>query len=281
MINHPSKLDKLPALAKAFNKRRGYNSKFYYGGDLGFSNMDFYLNVNGFDQLIGGQDITNNKESHREKWGVHDDALFEFVAKDLKSEKEAFFATILTLSTHEPYDLAPENIVSVKDKMAYCMRFTDNSLRSFIAQMKRLPTFYNTLFVITADHGKELNTENTSKWHQNFFHIPLLFFGECLPPEWKGKVNNRVVSQADIYQSLHHLILQSKDKKAGYSRSFFAPNHPGNAISNLTGTSVYIDSLSCQFLQTDKMTIKRKKHWNSIDSLLIGMQSKIIQNFLR
>lgn len=281
MINHPSKINKLPALARAFKEKRGYKTKFYYGGDLGFSNMDFYLKQNGFESIFGEKNIVAEKSVHQGKWGVHDDALFDFVSENLKSEKEEFFATILTLSTHEPYDLAPKNAVTNKEKMAYCMRFTDRSVRNFISKMQKHPDFDNTLFVITADHGKELNTENTSKWHQNFFHIPLLFYGKILPTKWKGKVNNRVVSQSDIYQSLHHLIIQRKDKKAVYSRSFFESNHPGNAISNLTGTTVYIDSLSCQFLQTDKMAIRQKKSWNSIDSLLIGVQSKIIQYFLR
>ena len=280
IINHPSKLDKLPALAKALHSKRGYNTRFYYGGDLNFANMEFYLKMNGFQTQIGKNNIQLNR-SKMGKWGVNDQELFDFVASDLNHAKTPYFASILTLSTHEPFDLAPKELFHVKDKMAYCMRYTDLALRNFMLKMSHSADFKNTLFVITADHGKELNTSNTARFNQNFFHIPLVFYGQCLPQIFKNKINKTIVSQADIYQSLHHLILQKIDENAHFSRSFFASSHPKNAICNLTGTTMFVDSLSCDFLNTDKMTIKHKKIWNSNDSLLFGVQSKIIQDFFK
>jgi phosphoglycerol transferase MdoB-like AlkP superfamily enzyme len=282
MINHPSKLDKLPGLATNFVKKRGYKTSFYYGGDLDFANMQFYLKMNGFQELFGKKEL-EKMGGIKGKWGYHDESLLDFVASQLVKEEEPYFATVLTLSTHEPYELAPTYCKTIKEKMAFCMKYTDNAIRKFVQKMKKTKNYSNTLFVFTADHGKELNTINTSRTHRNFFHIPLFFYGDCLPNSFKHKVNSIVVSQADIYQSIHHLVLQSIDNRAKYSRSFFAKKHghPGNALCNLTGTTVYIDSLSCNYMQTDKMSIKKKIKWNHADSLMFGMQSKIISDFFK
>lgn len=279
MINHPSKLDKLPSLAKQFNAK-GYDSKFYYGGDLSFANMEFYLKACGFKGLFGMNDMRKSIEVSG-KWGIHDSMMLQYVAKELTESKQPYFASILTLSTHEPYDLAPKSCKTVKEKMAFCMRYTDRALKSFLNRMQASPDYKNTLFVITADHGKELNTENTMLASRNFFHIPLLFYGDCLPSKLKGKVNRSVVSQTDIYQSIVDFVLQTSDNKATYSRSFFRPQHPKNAISNLTGSTMYFDSLSYHYLPTDKMSISHKAQWNRVDSMLLSIQSKIITDFLK
>jgi len=279
LINHPSKLDKLPSLANQFNTK-GYDSKFFYGGDLSFANMEFYLKSCGFNDLYGMNQMKQPTESIG-KWGIQDSMMLQFAAKQLIGNQNPYFASILTLSTHEPYDLAPKSCKTVKEKMAFCMRYTNRALKSFIYKMQSSPSFNNTLFVVTADHGKELSTENTALASRNFFHIPLLFYGRCLPKKMQGKVNRGVVSQSDIYQSLVDLVLQTTDKNAVFSRSIFRPEHPKNAISNLTGSTMYFDSLSFRCVQTDKMSILRKGQWNRADSLLLSIQSKIIVDFLK
>ena len=282
MINHPSKFNKLPALASQFSNLRGYKSSFYYGGNLDFANMKVYLNNIGFESIIGEESISKFTKQSKGKWGYSDEILFDYLAnQNSLSQEKPIFTTVLTLSSHEPYDIAPDNLKTVKEKMQYCVKYTDNQLRKYFSKIQKNKNFNNTIFVITADHGKELKTTETMYGSRNFFHIPFLMYGEPLPKEFKGFVNNNVVSQSDIYQSLHELVLQRPDKNAIFSRCFFRNNHPRNAISNLNGASVYIDSLAYNFLPTDKMSISKKEHLSLLDSLLLGVQTKIIQNFFK
>jgi hypothetical protein len=282
MINHPSKFNTIPALASEFAKLRGYKTSFFYGGNLDFANMKVYLKSNGFENLEGEESISKFTKQSKGKWGYSDEILFDYLAKqNLLNEYKPILSTILTLSSHEPYDIAPKELVSVKEKMKFCVRYTDNQLRKYFSKVQKNKLFNNTIFVITADHGKQLNTTETMYGSRNFFHIPFLIFGEPLPKEFKGFINNNVVSQSDIYQSLHELILQRPDRNAIFSRCFFRNNHPRNAISNLNGASVYIDSLAYNFLPTDKMSISKKSTITRLDSLLLQVQTKIIQNFLK
>jgi phosphoglycerol transferase MdoB-like AlkP superfamily enzyme len=282
MINHPSKFNKLPALASQFSNLRGYQTSFYYGGNLDFANMKVYLKNNGFENLKGEESISKFTKQTKGKWGYSDEILFDYLAnQNLLNEDKPIFSTMLTLSSHEPYDIAPAGLVSVKEKMKYCVKYTDNQLKKYFNKVRKNKNFNNTIFVITADHGKQLNTIETLYGSRNFFHIPFLIYGNPLPAKFKGYVNNQVVSQSDIYQSLHELILQRPDKNALFSRNVFRNNHPQNAICNLTGATVYIDSLSCTFLPTDKMSISKKANLTKLDSLLLHLQTKIIQNFLK
>ena len=219
MINHPSKFNKLPALASQFSNLRGYQSSFYYGGNSDFANMKVYLNNIGFERIVGEESISKFTKQSKGKWGYSDEILFDYLAnQNLLNEEKPIFTTVLTLSSHEPYDIAPSGFQSVKEKMKYCVRYTDNQLRKYFNKIKKNKNFNNTIFVITADHGKELNTTETMYGSRNFFHIPFLMFGEPLPKGFKGFVNNNVVSQSDIYQSLHEFVLQRPDKNAIFSR---------------------------------------------------------------
>ena len=282
VINHPSKFNKLPALAGQFSKLRSYKTSFYYGGNLDFANMKVYLKNNGFNNIEGEESISKFTKHSKGKWGFSDEILFEYLANHkLLNQDKPSFSTILTLSSHEPYDIAPAVLVSVKEKMKYCVQYTDSQLRRYFNKAQKNKNFENTIFVITADHGKQLNTAETLYGSRNFFHIPFLIYGKPLPAKFKGYVNNQVVSQSDIYQSLHELILQRPDNNASFSRSIFRNNHPRNAICNLTGATVYIDSLAYDFLPTDKMSISKKASIGKLDSLLLHVQTKIIQNFLK
>jgi phosphoglycerol transferase MdoB-like AlkP superfamily enzyme len=282
MINHPSKFNKLPALASRFSNLRGYQTSFYYGGNLDFANMKVYLKNNGFENLEGEESISEFTKKPTGKWGYSDEILFDYLAsQNLFNKNKPSFSAILTLSSHEPFDIAPNELKTVKEKMKYCVSYTDNQLRKYFYKIQKNKNFDNTIFLITADHGKELNTAETLYGSRNFFHIPFLIYGNPLPNKYKGYINNQVVSQSDIYQSLHELVLQRTDKNAMFSRCFFRNNHPRNVISNLNGATVYIDSLSYNFLPTDKMSISKKTRISKLDSLLLHVQTKIIHFFFK
>ena len=80
-----------------------YHTSFYYGGESNFSNMNVYLNNQGFDKIFDKEKFSLNV-THG-KWGVHDEFLFAEQEKDLKTVSPPFFSVMMTLSTHEPFDV--------------------------------------------------------------------------------------------------------------------------------------------------------------------------------
>jgi len=206
IIKMPVKSKKLPLLSQA-TKAMGYHNYFYHGGDLNFGNMNTYLFGKGIDEIYGSE-IFEGKDWNS-KWGVHDHVLFDRVAADFNNApQEPFFKTILTLTSHEPYEFPGEyrfgddtELNKFKSSMAY----TDRVLGNFIAFAKQQSWWENTIVIITADHGHPLPPTPGNDFNApRRFQIPMLWVGGALEP--KGTLNTNLGSQVDLAYTLVDLL---------------------------------------------------------------------------
>jgi len=199
VISYHKKVQNLPSLCKSL-KKEGYKSKFYYGGDLHFASMNSYFSSIGFNNTISMEDFPD--ELNTSKWGVHDEYLFDRLYHDIKLEKEPYFKACLTLSSHEPFNVPMEKVIKGKDENSLFMNsayYTDKCLGEFIAKLKRLPSWDNTLVILLADHG--------ARYVGNFvpndpvkYRIPMLWLGGCL--KQKGLKVDKYGCQPDLANTL-------------------------------------------------------------------------------
>ncbi len=176
---------RLPSLVKTL-ALFGYNSSFYYGGEGNFSNLDAYCVTQKFGKIINKGNFDPNLGLSR--WGVADEFLFEKHLTDVAKVKEPFFATLMTLSNHEPFDVpGPPRIPgsSEPDKFRNSAAYSDACLGDYIRKASKQPWYANTLFVILADHGHYLPNHSLIL-EPNSRRIPLLFFGDVIKPEYRG-----------------------------------------------------------------------------------------------
>ena len=101
IIHSPGKAEKLPVLSRLF-KEKGYYTPFFYGGEPEFANIKSYLLHSGFDPIIGKNDFA--AKDMNSKWGAHDGVVMDRVFENLNNSTKPFFATWLTLSSHEPFE---------------------------------------------------------------------------------------------------------------------------------------------------------------------------------
>lgn len=199
VIEFHSKVQKLPSLCKSL-KKEGYNSEFYYGGDLHFASMNSYLSNIGFNNTVSMDDFPG--ELNTSKWGVHDEFLFDKLYHDIKLEKQAFFKACLTLSSHEPFNVPMETVIKGKDENSLFMNsayYTDKCLGDFIAKLKQLPSWDNTLVILLADHGARY-VENFVPSNPDKYRIPMLWLGGCL--KQKGLKIDKYGCQPDLATTL-------------------------------------------------------------------------------
>ncbi len=206
IIKMPMKSKKLPLLSQSM-KIMGYHNSFYYGGDLNFGNMNTYLYNKGIDQIYGSEIF--ERKDWNSKWGVHDHVLFERIIQDLKLNKQnPFFKTILTLTSHEPYEFPGKYRFgknSELNKFKSSMAYTDKAIGDFVAFAKTQDWWDNSLIIITADHGHPLpNNENEVFNTPNRFKIPMLWLGGALTNT--GTVNDNLGSQVDLAFTLIDLL---------------------------------------------------------------------------
>ena len=208
-------------------KNIGYQTSFFYGGDLNFSNFKSYLMSHSFDKVTDIHNISTDEELS--KWGVADDVTFNEFLKDLNTEKQPFFSTMLTLSNHEPFYLKGEykfgksNVNNMFRSTSY---FTDQMLAKFVNEAKQEDWYKNTLFIVVADHGHRLPTAQREIYEPGRYHIPLLFFGGALKESYQNKKMEKVGNQIDIASILLNQ-LNISDTAYQYSKNILSPQVKG------------------------------------------------------
>ncbi len=201
IITEPNKSAKLPVLSKDF-EQNAYATDFYYGGEIEFANIKSYLYSSDFQKIVSKQDF--DSKYWNSKWGAHDDIVFNKFLADHATMNQPFFSTILTLSSHEPFEIPIANAFEGDDeqtKFMNAMYYADHSLGDFIETAKKQPWWNNTLVVIIADHGHRIPP--TGKKVDDF-KIPMLWLGGALAKT--GIEISSVASQIDISATLLHQV---------------------------------------------------------------------------
>ena len=231
IIRFPSKASQLPSIANVFNEN-GYQTSFYYGGELGFANMYNYLSVTGFKTITGKEafedDVMNSK------WGAHDEAVLDRQLSDLKKAQQPFFSTLLTLSTHEPFEVpvnTPFNDPSEPELFKKSAWYTDYCLGKYFEQAKNESWFTNTIFVLVADHGHRLPL-NRSFDDPFIRRIPMLIIGNPLRKELKGTQINVIGNQNDLPATLLS-ALNYNHNEFPWSRDLMVPSQNPFAFLSL------------------------------------------------
>ena len=197
IINYTEKTARLSGLGNIFFQQ-GYHTSFYYGGEPEFMNIKSYLNAQQFQQLVT-KDNFSAKEMNS-KWGAHDEVVMKRLLNDLSKAKEPYFTTWLTLSSHEPFETPTPPVFHGKDKETQflnSLHYTDSIVHSFISELKKMPSWQNTIVIISADHGHYLPI--TGKWADNY-EIPVLWLGGALKKQ--NSIVDKTVNQLDIAGSL-------------------------------------------------------------------------------
>lgn len=237
IIKIPSKAEKLPSLMKTLSQYN-YHSSFYYGGDIEFAGMKTFLLACGVDKIISKGDFSPS--TYNAKWGVHDHILLERVWNDIFLEKSPFLMSVLTLSSHPPYDVPEDDYWSEKDDASVFVNsahYTDKYLTLFLDSLQQSALWKNLLVVIVADHGARYPL-NISYSSPDKFYIPLLYTGGVVK---KDTVLHNVCSQTDIVATiLNQMNIDSREFY--FSNNSFRSDSLGYAFYSFNNGSGWIDS---------------------------------------
>jgi len=224
IIKFPNKTESLPYLTKAMEKQ-GYRTSFVYGGDIGFANMESYLTNAGFSNLTSDDDFDSDIDNS--KWGVADHFVFNQLLAECDTAQNPFFKVMLTLSSHEPFEVPMKPVFEGNDERAKFLNacyYTDKSLGDFIREARKKEWWANTLIIITADHGHRFPNPEELKEKERF-KIPMLWMGGAISK--RDTVIQTFGVQTDISSTLLNQIgvrsdmfSFSKNMLAADSKSF-------------------------------------------------------------
>jgi phosphoglycerol transferase MdoB-like AlkP superfamily enzyme len=170
--------------------------------------MKTYFLQQGFNKIVDKNSF--NEVDMNSKWGAHDHVVLNKFLLDLDKQKQPFFSTIFTLSSHEPFEVPVKTVIEGNDiehLFLNAHHYSDASIGEFIRQAKTKSWWANTLIVIVADHGHPLPEKPNTK--PNEFHIPMLWLGGVLKK--KNIAIDSLCSQTDLAATLlNQLQLPSK-----------------------------------------------------------------------
>ena len=182
--------------ASVFNSK-GYTSKYLYGGDAYFDNMQDFFGGNGYD-VIDKSDLKTNEISFSNIWGVCDEDMakkaIQVMNEDAKTGKP-FFNHWMTVSNHRPFTY-PEGKISIsgtaKSREGGVM-YTDYALKQFFEMAKKQTWFKNTVFVIIADHCA--SSSGKTELPMDKYRIPAFIYA---PGFIEPQKIDKLVSQIDL-----------------------------------------------------------------------------------
>ena len=205
ITEQPEKCVKLPSLPKTLSKN-GYNTSFYFGGDITYGNLRSYLVQIGFDKIVDESDFPSSLP--RGKLGVHDEFTLPYFISQLNKHRKPFFSSIFTVSTHSPYDMKMQEVhkwPKFEKKYVNAAYYADNCFKNFFEEAKKQEWYKNTLFIFISDHGRS-TYRNWDYFTCDYHRIVFMMCGDVINDNCKGMKIDKIGSQVDVASTLLNQI---------------------------------------------------------------------------
>ena len=248
---------------------KGYETFWFHGNDRHFYSRDYFLPEVGFKHIFDKKKIQTAIKSDAELgWGVSDKDVLSFALKQLESREKPFFAEVLTLTNHYPFNAdLPDDIPTFDEtpeiygNYLRSLRYTDSALESFWKAFESSSLYENTAVFIVSDHGLTIASakqENSGSYYKTEmrFRVPMI----AVIPNLEHQVNTKqVYSQVDIPATIYDLLGISLDSTYLMGGGIFDANK--KALSVSTGFSDYVVRVG------DKLCFSDSKKSNDVENI--------------
>lgn len=211
----------------------GYRTSFFHGAANGSMGFLGFANILGVDKYYGRTEFNDDREFDG-FWGIWDEPFFQFFKRTLDKEQAPFYATIFTVSSHEPY-IIPKKYKKMMPKgdipIHKCIAYTDYSLKQFFKEAKKSNWYNNSIFVFVADHGNSIFYKEYTRAIDRFA-IPIMFFQ---PGGNFVGVDEDWAQQIDIYPTILDMIGYQKPFRS-WGRSLLDKKSSKPFVMNSTGS---------------------------------------------
>ncbi|MBR0503397.1 MAG: sulfatase-like hydrolase/transferase [Paludibacteraceae bacterium] len=257
LMKFPNKTQNVPILTQDL-RSNGYHTAFYYGGDDNFTNLHSYLVTAGYQTIVNEHDFTGKEMST--KWGAYDHVVLNRVKKDLHEAEQPFFKTVLTLNSHEPFDV-PSHVL--EEPYPNSVHYTDSCIGDFIEDYKKQEIWKNSLIIILPDHAFRYpaTLDNATPWR---YRIPMIWLGGAID---SIQTITKTCGQVDIAATLLNQ-LKIPSERFTFSHDIMSPSHPeyafysfidGFGLITQKDTSIYDCGANRTLRTTHEETIEQGK----------------------
>ncbi len=236
VMKYPKKAHTLPAIARSL-QHEGYSTHFVYGGDANFTNTISYLYGTGVEHIKDKAQLAFDAPTN--EWGYADDVMCEFFTEQVeqlaRQSDQPFFATLLTQSSHEPFDVEYD---AFENKILNSVAFADEHIGRMIDSWRNSSVWDDMLVILIADHGMPY-PEGLTTGSLERQRIPMIWTGGAV--EGGGATIETFCSQSDLYATLLAQMGIDADENI-FSKDIFSHEVPHYAFWSYNNAFGVIDT---------------------------------------
>lgn len=226
------------ALPNILNQN-GYYTSVFHANDRSFWNRDIVYHSFGYDRFFDVESFDVNDENSV-GWGLKDIDFFQQSVQIMKDLPQPFYAKMITLTNHYPFDLDQEDRYiepfdsgdKTVDNYFLTVRYLDEAVKNLIQELKDNGLYENSIIIMYGDHygisenhntamekflGKEITPYETVQLQKVPFIIHI--------PGQEGKVIHDVSGQIDIRPTILNLLGISSQNMIQFGQDVFAKDN--------------------------------------------------------
>jgi phosphoglycerol transferase MdoB-like AlkP superfamily enzyme len=246
-------------------KKKGYDTAAFHGFKGTFWNRDVMYKSEGFNTFYSEMDYNVDSKIGL---GLSDDSFFNQSLDKIKALKEPYYAFLITLSSHFPYDdrkgygefISGDLKDTLMGDYLNAIHYTDEAIGKFLDNLEKNSMLSDTILVIYGDHSAipKDNEQELAKFMKvdNFDElqwtklqkVPMLIH---FPKDKHRGIYNNYGGQIDIYPTLSNLLSIENEDVIG--KDLF--NSTGNTVifrnGSFINSNVYYSSQSGAYYNTN------------------------------
>ena len=158
--------DRWDSIVWLLRERRGMRTYCFSAQYMAFQNMSGVLRACGVEQIFGPNKLTTGHAPgalSTSSFGGSDDMLLDMPARILAEGQSPFFAVLIPLAAHYPYNYPGKspNAGSAIGSYWKSVNYTDDFIGRLIDGFRVRALVEDTLFVFVGDHGQAFNEHGT------------------------------------------------------------------------------------------------------------------------
>lgn len=226
--------------APAILKEYGYTSAVFHGNGGSFWNRNEIYKSFGFDKFYDADYYNFSSDEDMAEYGLMDKPFFEQSMDKLKTLPEPFYAKLITVSNHYPFDMDQDLATiekastgdSTVDNYFQTARYADEAIAQLFNDLKESGLYDNTMIILYGDHygisdnhnkamSQIIGTEVDKVESANLQRVPLFIH----VPGMQGGVMQTYGGQIDLLPTVLHLLgIDTKDF-VQFGTDLLSPNH--------------------------------------------------------
>ena len=227
--------------------QRGYTTAAFHGDVASFWNRDNTYKSFGYDYFFSKSYYSNaNKANYNIGYGMKDKIFLRDSAQYIEQLPQPFYAKLITVTNHYPYDLDKQNIDfpatktgdNTVDGYVQTAHYLDQSFGELMTYLKKVGLYHNSVFVLYGDHygisenhqpalAQLLGKDKVTNYDlANFQKVPFMIHATGL----KGGINHTYGGEIDMMPTLLDVLGVPDDGMTMFGQDMLSSNYKGKVV---------------------------------------------------